>query len=149
MIKTTVVIVCILFAAINVYAQEDMMSLMVKQRIELKEKEEKIKIETEQLNVLKKEVEADIEKYTMLLQQIEKSLKEAEATGSKRLKHVAKAYEAMQPEDAATRLSGLDNKIAIQILLKMNSKKAGLVIGMMEQKKATVLTKELTKLKKE
>ncbi len=149
MIKTIVLILCILFASINVYAQEDMMVLMEKQRIELKAKEEKVKIETEQLNALKKEVEADIEKYTKLLQQIEKSLEEAEASGSKRLKHVAKAYEAMPPEDAATRLSGLDNKVAIQILLKMSSKKAGLVIGMMEQKKATLLTKELTKLKKE
>ncbi len=149
MIKIIIVIFSILFAMSNVYAEEDMIGLMEKQRIELKEREEKIKVETERLNVIKKEVEADIEKYTKLLKQIEKSLDEAEASGSKRLKHVAKAYESMPPEDAATRLTGLDNKIAIQILLKMNSKKAGLVIGMMEQKKATVLTKELTKLKKE
>ena len=64
------------------------------------------------------------------------------------MKHVAKAYEAMQPEDAASRLSGLDNKTAVQILLKMSSKKAGLVIGMMNPAKATILTKHLAKLKK-
>jgi flagellar motility protein MotE (MotC chaperone) len=56
-------------------------------------------------------------------------------------RHVAKAYEAMPPEDAATRLSGLDNETAVQILLKMESKKAGLVIGMMDSK-ATLLTKK-------
>ncbi len=46
------------------------------------------------------------------------------------------------------RLAGLDNKTAVKILLKMNSKKAGLVIGMMDSKKATLLTKEIAKMKK-
>jgi flagellar motility protein MotE (MotC chaperone) len=54
----------------------------------------------------------------------------------------------MQPEDAASRLSGLDRETAVQVLLMMNSKKAGLVIGNMEAKKATLLTKDIAKLKK-
>ena len=146
--KTLVVIFGILLAAVNAYAGEDMISLIEQQRIELKQKEEEVKTEIERLETLKREVNADIVKYTKLLGQVEKSLKLAETTGTKRLKHVAKAYEAMQPENAATRLSGLDNKTAVQILLKMSSKKAGLVIGMMERGKATRLTKEIAKLKK-
>jgi flagellar motility protein MotE (MotC chaperone) len=148
MIKTMIVIFGLLILAFNVYAEEDIVSLVEQQSIELDQKEEVIKKETERLKTLKKEVEEDIVKYTRLLKQIEKSLKQAEETGNKRLRHVAKAYESMPPEDAASRLSGLDNKTAVQILLKMNSKKAGLVIGMMEAKKATKLTKEIAKLKK-
>jgi flagellar motility protein MotE (MotC chaperone) len=138
----------IIILVINVYAEQDIASIIEKQRIELDRKEEIVKKETERLKTLKKEIEEDIAKYTKLLKQIDKSLTEAEEIGNKRLRHVAKAYEAMPPEDAASRLSGLDNETAVQILLKMNSKKAGLVIGMMEAQKATSLTKEIAKLKK-
>lgn len=141
------VILVLLFLVVNAYAEEDIAGVIEKQRIELNQKEELLKKETERLKTLKKEVEEDIAKYTALLGQIDKSLKQAEEVGNKRLKHVAKAYEAMQPEDAASRLSGLDNDTAVQILLKMESKKAGLVIGMMSAQKATVLTKEIAKMK--
>lgn len=145
--KAVLIILVFLFLAVNVHAEEDVAGIIEKQRVELKQKEEIVKKETERLNTLKKEVENDIVKYTALLEQIDKSLKQAEEIGNKRLRHVAKAYEAMQPEDAASRLSGLDNDTAVQILLKMESKKAGLVIGMMGPQKATLLTKEITKLK--
>jgi flagellar protein FlbB len=146
--RSVVIILAILFMAVNVYAEEDVASVIEKQRIDLNRKEEIIKKETERLNTLKKEVEEDIGKYTALLEQIDKSLKQAEEITNKRLKHVARAYEAMPPEDAASRLSGLDNDTAVQILLKMESKKAGLVIGMMGPQKAANLTEEIAKLKK-
>lgn len=139
-------VITILFAS-HAYAADDMTNTVEKQKLELAQKEEAIRQETERLKTLKKELEDDITKYTTLLQQIEKSLQQATEEGGKRLRHVAKAYEAMPPEDAATRLSGLDNETSVQILLKMESKKAGLVIGMMDSKKATLLTKEITKLK--
>ncbi len=132
---------------ITAYAEEDLRGITERQHTELIQKEEEIKKETERLTTLKKEVEEDISKYTALLKKIETSLKEAEEIGTKRLRHVSKAYEAMPPEDAASRLSGLDNDTAVLILLKMDSKKAGLVIGMMEARKATQLTKEIAKLK--
>jgi flagellar motility protein MotE (MotC chaperone) len=104
--------------------------------------------ESVRLEILKREVEEDIAKYANLLKEIDKSLKKVEEIGIKRLKHVAKAYESMPPESAASKLSGLDNDIAILILLKMNSQKAGLVIGNMDSEKATVLTKQIAKLRK-
>ncbi len=145
--RTVFVILVLLFLAVYAQAGEDIAGVIEKQRIELNQKEEILKKEAEKLKTLKKEVEDDIDKYTALLAQIEKSLTQAEEIANKRLKHVAKAYESMQPEDAASRLSGLDNQTAVQILLKMESKKAGLVIGMMGTQKATILTKEIAKLK--
>lgn len=146
--KLIMYIMLILFLSTSVYAEEDVVSIVEKQRAELNRQEEIIKKEKARLKALKQEINDDIVKYSKLLKEIDKSLKQAEQTSSKRLKHIAKAYEAMQPEDAASRLTGLDNKTAVQILLKMNSKKAGLVIGMMEPKKATVLTKAIAKLRK-
>jgi len=140
-------ILALMLASVSAHALEDVSVSIEKQKLELAKKEEVIKQETERLKTLKKEVEDDIAKYTSLLQQIEKSLQQVEQTAGKRLRHVAKAYEAMAPEDAAVRLVGLDNETAVQVLLKMESKKAGLVIGMMDSKKATTLTKEIAKLK--
>jgi flagellar motility protein MotE (MotC chaperone) len=144
----SVSIAFILATGLTAYAGKDITGALEKQRLALDQKEEIIKKETERLKLLKKEVNDDIEKYSILLKQIDKSLERAEEIGNKRMKHVAKAYEAMQPEDAASRLSGLDRETAVQVLLMMNSKKAGLVIGNMEAKKATLLTKEIAKLKK-
>ena len=146
--QAVIIFLGIILLAVNVYAEDDVAGIIEKQRAELSQKEELIKQETERLKILKKEVKEDIAEYTKLLKQIEKSLVQAEEIGNQRLKHVSKAYEAMQPEDAALRLAGLDNETAVQILLKMNSKKAGLVIGMMDSEKATWLTKDIAKLKK-
>lgn len=143
--RISAVLLVIMLFACSSYA-EDIAIVMEKQNKELERKEELIKQEMMRLKSLKKEVEDDILKYTQLLKQIDKSLEQAEEISSKRLKHVAKAYEAMPPEDAASRLSGLDDKTAVQILLKMDSKKAGLVIGMMDVKKATLLTRQITQI---
>jgi flagellar motility protein MotE (MotC chaperone) len=132
----------------NIYAEDDIAKILEKQQKEIAKKEVSIKKETVRLETLKREVEEDIAKYTKLLKDIDKSLNQAEEIGVKRLKHVAKAYESMPAESAATRLSGLDNDTAILILLKMSSKKAGLVIGNMDPKKATILTKQIAKLRK-
>jgi flagellar motility protein MotE (MotC chaperone) len=147
-IMISFILICFSISVFNVDASDDVVSLIEQQRIELEKKDESIKKEMARLKTLRDEINQDIEKYTNLLKQIDKSLEKAQETGNKRLKHVAKAYEAMQPEDAATRLSGLDRKTAVQILLKMNSKKAGMVIGNMEAKKATTLTMDIAKLKK-
>jgi flagellar motility protein MotE (MotC chaperone) len=146
--KLAGIIILLFFCVTTIYAQDDLASMLEKQQRELAKREEVIKRETVRLQTLKKEVEEDISKYTKLLKDIEKSLDQAEEIGVKRLKHVAKAYESMPAESAAARLTGLDNDTAILILLKMNSKKAGLVIGMMESEKATQLTKEIAKLRK-
>lgn len=142
------ILICFSISVFNVDAGDDVVSLIEQQRIELEKKDEAIKKEMARLKTLRDEINQDIEKFTNLLKQIDKSLEKAQETGNKRLKHIAKAYEAMQPEDAAMRLSGLDRKTAVQILLKMNSKKAGMVIGNMEAKKATTLTMDIAKLKK-
>lgn len=141
-------IVCYLLSGTSIYAEDDLVRFLEKKRIELAEKEEALKREEARLNALKREIEEAIEKYTKLLQDIEKALKKAEETTNKRLRHLAKAYEAMPPEDAATRLSGLDNATTVKILLMMNSKKAGIVMGMMEAERATEITKELARLQK-
>ncbi|MBI4688637.1 MAG: hypothetical protein HY756_12840 [Nitrospirae bacterium] len=119
-----------------------------KKNIELTEKEEALKKEEAELKALRKDVEEKIEKYTKLLGDIEDAIKKIETGREAAMEHVIKAYESMSSEDAASRLSALDESTAIKIILKMKSKKAGAVIALMETKKAAAITEGIASVVK-
>lgn len=128
--------------AVPVFAQQqdDMLKAIQKKSKELKEKEEALKKEEERLNVLRKDVDARIEKYTGILNQIEAAVKKLEDVKDEKFEHVVKAYESMPPEEAAARLSALDRAIAVRIMMKMKSKKAAGIIALMEPNTAAAIT---------
>jgi flagellar motility protein MotE (MotC chaperone) len=127
-------------------AQDDVVKLVEEKRMELKAREDALKKEEERLNILRKDVDEKIEKYTKLLNRVDAALKKAELLQDERLLNTAKLYESMEPEAAAVRLSAMDADLAAQILLRMKSKKAGPVIALLNSKKAVVLTKKMTNL---
>jgi flagellar motility protein MotE (MotC chaperone) len=139
------VILCLAFA-FSASAQEDMLKIIETKRIELKEKEDLLKQEEQRLNILKKEVEEKIETYTKLLAQVEATIKKVEQVKGEKLENVVKAYESMPPEDAAARLSVLDDTTTLLIMSRMKSKKAGAIIALMKPEKAAALTKKMTTL---
>ncbi len=111
-----------------------------KKRAELAEKEEALKKEEARLKVLKKELDEKIDTYTRLLARMEEALKSMDTAKGERYEHLIKAYEAMPNEEAATRLSVLEEKTALNILIRMKSKKAGMVMAAMDSRKAASLT---------
>jgi flagellar motility protein MotE (MotC chaperone) len=137
-------VVLFLAFAFSASAQEDMLKVIETKRIELKEKEDHLKREEQRLNTLKKAVEEKIETYTKLLAQVEATIKKVEQVKGEKLENVVKAYEAMPPEDAAARLSVLDDVTALLIMSRMKSKKAGAIIALMEPRKAAAITKSMT-----
>ncbi len=125
-------------------ADEDVLKFVEKKKLELQEREESLKKEEERLKVLKKDVDERIEKYTKLLGQLEEALKTIDTTKNERLEHVVKLYEAMPAEDAAARLSAMDEPTALKILSKMKSKKAGAVMAAMEPRTAASLSSRMS-----
>jgi flagellar motility protein MotE (MotC chaperone) len=134
------------FFASATIAQDDPVKVIEAKRVELKEKEEALKRDEVRLNALKKEVEARIETYTRLLAQMEEVLKRVEQVKGDKIENVVKAYEVMPPEDAAARISALDNDTALRIMTRMKSKKAGAIIAVMEPHKAATLTRRLASI---
>jgi len=124
-------------------AQDDMLKLIEAKRIEQKEKEEMLKRDEVRLTALKKEVDEKIEAYTRLLAQVEAAIKKVEQVRGEKIENVVKAYEAMPAEDAAARLSVLDDDTTLQIMTRMKSKKAGAIIAIMDPRKAAVLTRSM------
>jgi flagellar motility protein MotE (MotC chaperone) len=120
------------FLAAVAPAQDDPVKIIEAKRVELKEKEEALKRD-----------EARIETYTRLLAQMETVLKRLEQAKGDKIENVVKAYEVMPPEDAAVRISALDNDTALRIMTRMKSKKAGAIMAVMEPGKAAALTRRL------
>ncbi len=124
-------------------SQDEILRFIETKQKEIREKEEAIKIEEERLNILKKEIEEKMENYKRLLNQIEEVLKRIEQINDEKLNKVVKTYESMSPEDAAARLSMLEDKIAVSILVKMKDKKASAIIAALEPRKAASITEKM------
>jgi len=115
---------------------------------ELKAKEEFLDQEEKKLNALRKDVEGKVEKYTKLLNELDMKLKELEKIKNERYDYIVKVYEGMPPEDAAVKISALDEQTAVEILRRMKSKKAGAVMVYMDAKKVASMTQSITHLEK-
>ncbi len=130
------------------YGQEDPGKIIEQKRQELNEKERRLKNEEERIRNIEKEVDVKIQKLNQLLSQIEINLNKLAEIRSERIEQLVKTFEAMPPEEAAVRLSTLDKSLAIQIIFKMNSKKAGPVLALMDPKKVAEITETFSRTEK-
>jgi flagellar motility protein MotE (MotC chaperone) len=136
--------VFLLFAATSALAQDDALRLVESQRIELKAKAEALKRDEQRLNALRVKVDEKIAVYAKLVSQMEAAIKKVELIKGEKMEGVVKAYESMAAEDAAVRLSALDEDTLLQIMTRMKSKKAGAIIALMDTRKAAALTRNMT-----
>ncbi|HMK49486.1 MAG TPA: hypothetical protein VK435_05495 [Thermodesulfovibrionales bacterium] len=115
---------------------------------ELKTKEEFLSQEEKKLDALKKDVELKTDKYTKLLAEIDAKLKTLEKVKSERMTYIVKVYEGMPSEEAASKLSALDEQTATEIIRSMKPKKAGAVLSNMEDRKVASITRGMRRLEK-
>ncbi|MBF0563996.1 MAG: hypothetical protein HQK89_02005 [Nitrospirae bacterium] len=104
--------------------------------------------EEERLKALQADIDKKITTYNDILTRLEELLSKVPEAEAARLKTLVKAYDAMSTEDAARNLSEIDEDLAVKILLKMNSRKAGAAMGQMEVKKAASLTEKMSTITK-
>jgi flagellar motility protein MotE (MotC chaperone) len=142
---TVLLLMC--FRALPAFSQDDVVKFVEDKRMELQAREDRVKKEEARLDVLRKDVDQKIDRYTKLLGKLEIALKKAEQIRDERLLNVAKLYEAMSPEEAAAKLVDMDDATAVQIMLRMKSKKAGAIIALFSPKKAVAITKDMASVK--
>lgn len=114
-------------------------SLKVGESPLLREREE---LENRKLELKRLEAEVDkkIEQLNQLRTQIEKQQAQKNATEQKRVAELAKVYEKMTADKAATLMGAVDQDLAIAILAKMKTKAAAKILNNMEREKAAKLT---------
>lgn len=136
-----------IFSSVS-YAQDDLLKLIEKKQTELKDKENFLKQEEKRLEAIRKDVDERIEKYTKILAQFENILKKIEQTRDQNFEHIVKTYEAMPPEEAAIRLSALDEELAVKIIIKMKYKNAAAIMALMDTKKVANITQSISSIEK-
>lgn len=114
-----------------------------KKNFELKKKE--LEIKEDNLKSVKREIEDKLAQMQLLKAEVTVMIKQQEAANEVNIKKLAKVYESAPPQQAGLLLSNIDVDIAAKILLKMNSRKAGVVWGFVEAKKAALISKKLAK----
>ena len=122
--------------------ERNLMISLEDRRRQIEDRENIVKIEEKRLNSLKKEIVAKIELFqgrkdkTILPQESEKE-------ENKKIKELAKEYDATPPDKVATLFDKLDNKTAAGIILQMKNKKAGAVWEYLNPGKAVEIAKTI------
>ncbi|MCX7982187.1 MAG: hypothetical protein N2572_04660 [Syntrophales bacterium] len=118
-----------------------------KKQAELEEKEAHLKKEEERLTALKTEILARIQELRQLEAKLAATLEAEKGEEGKRIKDLARVYEAMPPEKAAAMLAKLDVRTAAGITMNMKRDRAGAIWGYLDAQKAVEITREITRQK--
>jgi flagellar motility protein MotE (MotC chaperone) len=128
--------------------ERDLFTLLQKRQKELDAREGTIKTEEERLAALKKEIMEKIDALKLLETQLSAKLDVENTNDMKRLKDLAKVYEAAPPQKAAAMLDKLEIKTAAGITINMKRERAGQIWGYLTPQKAVEITNEITRTKR-
>jgi len=132
----------------SLQGERELLTLLQKKQKELDSREDAIKIEEEKMLALKKEIIEKIDLLKSLDTQLSAKLDVEQAGDAKRLKDLAKVYEATPPQKAAAMLEKLETATAAGITINMKRERAGLIWGFLSPQKAVDITREITKKSK-
>jgi flagellar motility protein MotE (MotC chaperone) len=125
--------------------ERDLLTLLQKKQKELDTRESTLKAEEQKIAALKKEVMDKMDALKSMETQLSAKLDTEKTQDEKRLKDLAKVYEATPPQKAAAMLEKLDVKTAAGITINMKRDRAGLIWGFLAPQKAVEITNEITK----
>jgi flagellar motility protein MotE (MotC chaperone) len=111
----------------------------------LEQREDLLKTEEQRLLALKRELSEKIDVLRALQQQITAVTETYKTEEGKKIKELAKVYEAMPPAKAGAMLETLDLQTAAGITMNMKRDKAGSIWGYLSPKKAVEITEEITR----
>ncbi|MEP9389697.1 MotE family protein [Mesorhizobium sp. KR9-304] len=97
-------------------------------------------LQSEELQALQREVDTRIELLEEKRAEYESWLKRREDFLARAEEGVVKIYSGMRPDAAAERLAEMDAALAAGILMKLEARKAGVILNEMERKTAAMLT---------
>jgi flagellar motility protein MotE (MotC chaperone) len=125
--------------------ERDLFASLQKREKELDVWESSLKAEEAKIAALKKEVIEKIDALKSLETQIGAKLDLDKTNDAKRLKELAKVYEAAPPQKAAAMLEKLEVRTAAGITINMKRERAGLIWGFLTPQKAVAITNEIAR----
>lgn len=120
---------------------------LLEERETIRKEREYILLREKELKTLEESVDKKLAEMNQKLEELKQQQKKMEVLLAakteeehKRIQDLAKIYEKMTPEKAATSLSGLDQQLAADLLAGMKVKSAAKILDQMSKQKATELS---------
>jgi flagellar motility protein MotE (MotC chaperone) len=131
-------------------------SSIMDERANLRKEREEIALRKKELKTLEEGVDKKLAQMDLKLQElqsmqkkIEELLKEKSAADKQRTENLARIYAKMSPAKAALALSGLDEKLAADLLASMKVKAAAKILDQVSKLKASELSTTFSTLQLE
>jgi flagellar motility protein MotE (MotC chaperone) len=125
--------------------ERDLFAVLQKKQKDLEVRETAIKAEEQKIAALKAEIVQKIDTLKALETQLAPMLDNEKTNDAKRLKDLAKVYEAAPPEKADAAIEKLSVKTAAILTINMKRDRAGLILGHLSPQKAVEITNEITR----
>lgn len=121
-----------------------LLSLSERKRF-LDERDTQLNQREEQLRVLRDNIQTQVSELKRLQGEIEASMDAKKALDAENLKKVVAFYSGMDPKRAAEKFQTLDAKVAVQILMSMNQRKAAALLEQLPADFAKRVTEEIVR----
>lgn len=125
--------------------ERDLFTFLQNKQKELEAREAAVKLEEQKITALKTEIVQKIDMLKLMQTQLSPTLDNEKTNDAKRLKDLAKVYEAAPPEKAAAAIEKLGVKTAAILTINMKRDRAGLILGHLSPQKAVDITNEITR----
>jgi flagellar motility protein MotE (MotC chaperone) len=126
-------------------AEDPLVALEMK-RMQLEQRERRLKEEEERLTELKKEIEEKLSKVTRIQEAVQSDLAQKEAVQNERVKHLIKVYQTMPPRKAAVLVEKLDMDVIIALFSQMKGENVGQILPYVSAEKAAKISEQLAKI---
>lgn len=127
--------------------RDSMTELMEKIRLEnelLAKKAEDLDEKERRLRVFSNELDEKTERLARMRSAVEQMYQELVRQEEEAQTKIVKIYENMEPEDAALRLESMEEAVASHVIMSMNGRKAGQILGAMSPDKAARITRRIS-----
>ncbi|MGB5158639.1 MAG: hypothetical protein WBN77_14510 [Desulfobacterales bacterium] len=123
--------------------KQDNLPFILKQKAELKARQEELKLQQEELAAVKDDINKKIEQLTRLREEIKLDFAKKDTIDAQKIKHLIKAYSTMKPQTAAELIEKLDNDFAVELLSQMKGEAVGTILSYIDKDKAAKITVSL------
>ena len=121
-----------------------LLSLMERKR-QLDERDTALNQREEQLRVLRDNIQHQVSELKRLQGEIEASMDAKKSLDAENLKKVVALYNGMDAKKAAEKFQQLEPKVAVQILMTMNQRKAAALLEQLPPDNAKRITEEIVR----
>ncbi len=130
--------------ALSETERQILLSLMERKR-HLDERDTLLNQREEQLRVLRDNIQHQVSELKRLQGEIEASMDAKKTLDAENLKKVVTLYNGMDPKKSAEKFQTLEPKVAVQILMSMNQRKAAALLEQLPPENAKRITEEIVR----